>query len=80
MDKYMMNAGVNFAKNNQELVKKSGKAVGKVAYDNREMIANYAYENREAIGNYAYENKEFIANTAYENQDFIKDVGSGVAE
>ena len=76
----MMNAGVNWAKNNQDTIKKSGQAVGKVAYDNREVIAHHAYENRETIGKYAYENKEFIANTAYENQDFLYDVGKGVHE
>ena len=54
---YLMH-GLNFAKNNQELVKKSGQYVGQVAYDNREAIANYAYQNREAIGNYAYQNRD----------------------
>ena len=57
---YLM-AGLNFAKNNQELVKKSGQYVGKVAYDNREAIATYAYDNREAIGNYAYQHKDELA-------------------
>jgi hypothetical protein len=28
---------------------KSGKYIGKVAYDNREAIGNYAYENKEMI-------------------------------
>ena len=40
---YWMQHGLSFAKNNQELVKKSGKYVGKVAYDNKEAIGNYAY-------------------------------------
>lgn len=44
---------MEYAQNNQEQVKsaalKSGKFVGKVAYDNREAIGNYAYENREVI-------------------------------
>ena len=59
-----MNAGMDYAKKNPDVIKKSGKAVGKVAYDNREVIANYAYENREAIGNYAYEHREEIAGAA----------------
>ena len=58
MENNFANSAFNFAKNNQELVKKSGQAIGKVAYDNREAIGNYAYQNREAIGNYAYQNRE----------------------
>jgi len=45
----MAKSAMNFAKNNKELIKKSGKAVGKVAYDHREQIAQVAYDNREYI-------------------------------
>ena len=67
MDKYLMDASVNYAKKNPDVIKKSGKAIGKFAYDNKEVVADYAYENREAIGKFAYEHKEQIADAAYEN-------------
>ena len=47
MDQYLAKNAMEFAKNNPDLVKKSGQAIGKVAYDNREAIGNYAYQNRE---------------------------------
>ena len=45
----MARSAMNFAKNNQEVIKKSGKAIGQAAYDHREQIAQVAYDNREYI-------------------------------
>ena len=51
---------LKIADQNKELIKKSGKAAGKVVYDNREKIAQVAYDNKEVIANAAYQNKDAI--------------------
>ena len=60
----MMASAANFADNNKELIKKSGKAAGKVVYDNREKIAQVAYDNKEVIAKAAYDNRDVIAQKA----------------
>lgn len=59
-----MSIAANFVDNNKELIKKSGKAAGKVVYDNREKIAKVAYDNKEVIAQAAYDNKDVIAQKA----------------
>ena len=70
---FIAKSAMNFAKNNQETIKKSSKAIGKVAYDNREKIAQVAYDNKEYIAQTAYDNREFI----YDNREMLEGLGKG---
>lgn len=78
----MAKSALDFAKNNKETVKKSGKVVGKVAYDNKEAIGKFAMDNKEVIADAAIKNKDAIASAAADsdNQDFLADLGKGYAE
>jgi hypothetical protein len=42
-------AMMQYAQANQDQIKGAGSYIGKKAYENREVIANYAYDNREVI-------------------------------
>lgn len=58
LSRSQMSIAANFAEQNKDLIAKSGKAAGKLVYDNREKIAQVAYDNREVIANTAYNNRE----------------------